>query len=300
MIRGTSSASALHRQLEGAGETDDEGDVLGAGAPALLLVAAEQERSAAGAATDVEGADALGCVQLVAGEREQIDMSETTPRRSIGSLPTVWVASVWKTIDGSVSLVMRDSSSTGKMTPVSLLACITETSRVSGRRARTNSVVSIRPWVSTGTKSTSKPRRSRSLPTSKMAGCSTAVVMMWRRSGLAAMVPNTAVLLLSEAQDVKRISGGGRCRAIWRSLSGSVDGICGTARRLVHRARVEVLAREVGHHRLDHLGCHLGRSRCCRDKLRSRFLRLHPASLLFQRIVGSNAQNAGVTHPQRF
>jgi hypothetical protein len=53
----------------------------------------------------------------------------------MGSLPTDWVASVWNTIPGSVSLVRRESSSTGKITPVSLLACITLTSRVSGVRA---------------------------------------------------------------------------------------------------------------------------------------------------------------------
>ena len=85
---------------------------------------------------------------------------------------------------------------------------MTETNSVSGRRVRTNSVLSRRPWVSTGMKSTSKPRRSRSLPTSYTAGCSTAVVMMWRRSGLAAIVPKRAVLLLSDAQEVKRISWG--------------------------------------------------------------------------------------------
>ena len=65
-------------------------------------------------------------------------------------------------------------------------------------------------------KSTSMPLRWRSSPTEKMAGCSTPVVMMWRRSGFAVMEPKTAVLLDSVAQEVKRISGG---RALPRSLA---------------------------------------------------------------------------------
>ena len=59
--------------------------------------------------------------------------------------------------------------------------------------------------------------RSRSLQTSSTAGCSTAVVMMWRRFGLALAVPKIAVLLLSVAQAVKRICCGSaspKCRAI--------------------------------------------------------------------------------------
>ena len=40
------------------------------------------------------------------------------------SLPTDCVASVWKTIAGSVSLAIRESCSMGKITPVSLLACM--------------------------------------------------------------------------------------------------------------------------------------------------------------------------------
>ena len=41
------------------------------------------------------------------------------------------------TIPGSVSLAIRAQSPTGQTTPVSLFACISVTSKVSGRRART-------------------------------------------------------------------------------------------------------------------------------------------------------------------
>ena len=44
-----------------------------------------------------------------------------------------------------------------------------------------------------------------SLQISNTAGCSTAVVMMCRRFGFAFATPKIAVLLLSLAQDVKRI-----------------------------------------------------------------------------------------------
>ncbi len=64
------------------------------------------------------------------------------------------------------------------------------------------------PARSTGRNVTSRPLRARSLHTSNTAGCSTAVVTMWRRLGFARTVPKMAVLLLSVAQEVKRISEG--------------------------------------------------------------------------------------------
>ena len=77
------------------------------------------------------------------------------PLRSMGSLPTDCVASVWKRMDGSVSLVSRESSSMGKITPVSLLACMIVTSSVSGVSARTKSRTSSCPLRSTGRNVTS-------------------------------------------------------------------------------------------------------------------------------------------------
>ena len=117
--------------------------------------------------------------------------------------------------------MIRESRETGKITPVSLFACMMLTKRVSGRRARTNSSKSSSPWSSTPRNVTSQPLRCRSLHTSSTAGCSTAVVMMWRRCGLAFAVPKIAVLLLSVAHEVNRICFGSltpKCPAIcWRA-----------------------------------------------------------------------------------
>jgi hypothetical protein len=79
-------------ELAGAAEADDRGDVLGAGAQAPLVPGAAREGGEGGAASDVEGADALGRVELVAGEREEVDaeLADVT-----GTLPIDWAASVW-------------------------------------------------------------------------------------------------------------------------------------------------------------------------------------------------------------
>ena len=64
------------RELAGAGEAGDVGDVFGAAATAALLVAAVEVGAQGGAAADVEDADALGGVHLVAGEGEEVDVPE--------------------------------------------------------------------------------------------------------------------------------------------------------------------------------------------------------------------------------
>ena len=107
---------------------------------------------------------------------------------------------------GSVSLTMRDSWSMGNTTPVSLLACMIDTSRVSGESARMNPGMSRLPFRSTSTYVTRQPFRSISRQTSSTAGCSTVVVMICFRFGLARTTPWMAVLLLSVAHPVKRIS----------------------------------------------------------------------------------------------
>jgi len=70
----------------------------------------------------------------VTREGEKIHVAQV-PRRSSGSFPAVCVASVKNRMAGSVSLVIRASWSTGKITPVSLLACMTAAVRVSGLSA---------------------------------------------------------------------------------------------------------------------------------------------------------------------
>ena len=59
--------------FEGGGHADDEGDVFGAGATAALLRTALDLGYDAGSTADVENADALGPVEFVGGEGEEID-----------------------------------------------------------------------------------------------------------------------------------------------------------------------------------------------------------------------------------
>jgi len=58
--------------LAGLAEADDAGDVFGAGAALALVGSAEEEGLEAGAAAGVEDADALGRVELVSGDAEQM------------------------------------------------------------------------------------------------------------------------------------------------------------------------------------------------------------------------------------
>ena len=60
-------------ECAGGAEPDDEGDVLGAGPQAVLLAGADDQRRQLDAPAHIERADALGRVELVAGDRQQID-----------------------------------------------------------------------------------------------------------------------------------------------------------------------------------------------------------------------------------
>ena len=61
-------------QLHGLGHADDVRHVLGARTAAGFLVPADHKRPAGRTAFDVQGPDPLRRVQLVAGEREQVDV----------------------------------------------------------------------------------------------------------------------------------------------------------------------------------------------------------------------------------
>ncbi len=64
----------IARDFRGFAEADDSGDVFRAGAEAALVMAAVEKLAEARAAADIESADAFWCVELVAREREQIDV----------------------------------------------------------------------------------------------------------------------------------------------------------------------------------------------------------------------------------
>ena len=65
---------------------DDVGHVFRARPAAFFLMPADQQRPAGRAALDVQRADALGGVQLVAGKRKQIHVAAKACCRSMGSL----------------------------------------------------------------------------------------------------------------------------------------------------------------------------------------------------------------------
>jgi len=61
-----------HGKFKRNGESDDAGDVLGAGAPAALLAAAEDERLEAHAVSHVQRADAFRSLELVRRKRQRV------------------------------------------------------------------------------------------------------------------------------------------------------------------------------------------------------------------------------------
>ena len=196
------------------------------GAAAFLLVPADHERPAGRAALDVQRADALGGVQLVAGEREQIDVLELAvqvDRHLADRLRGVGVED-----DRRIGLLGEPRELLDGKDHARLVVGVhdRDQQRVGPQGADELADVEIAVAVDAAERSPRSRSRSRSLQTSSTAGCSTAVVMMWRRLGLALAVPKIAVLLLSVAQEVKRICCGSaspKCRAI--SCRACVDGL---------------------------------------------------------------------------
>ena len=178
-----SSIEVGRRQLAGRAQADDVRHVLGAAAAVALLVPADDERGQAGALADVEHADALGRVQLVAGEGEQVDGAAGHVHRHLADgLHGVGVEDRRR-----AALTISAISSMGKITPVSLLAHMTETTAVSGRMALARARPGrARPSPSTPSYVTSIAALLQVAGRgSSTAGCSTRVVMMCRLSGLA-------------------------------------------------------------------------------------------------------------------
>jgi len=142
LVEGLEGSEASHRQFSSATEAadstsyrsgergrpphpDDAGNVLRARSAVALLRAAAHPRPQARPALDVEDADALGPVDLVAGEGEEVHVETAT---SMGILPAACTAS--QCTRAPRARAVRTTSATGWMTPVSLLASITATSAV--------------------------------------------------------------------------------------------------------------------------------------------------------------------------
>ena len=109
---------------------------------------------------------------------ERETRSAFTASTSKGIRPSDCTASVWKRTP--LSRVIRPISSSGWIVPTSLLACITETSTVSGRMAARTASGSTSPSRLTGTTVTSNPSRPSAAIESRTALCSMAVVTRWR------------------------------------------------------------------------------------------------------------------------
>ena len=112
------------------------------------------------------------------------------------------------------SLAMAAISGIGSIVPTSLFACITVIRIVFGVRALRTSSGSTIPYRSTGSMVTFAPSFSRNRQGLSVAGCSTAVVMMWSpRSRLAKKTPLMAWLFDSLPPLVKTTSVGSHPRS---------------------------------------------------------------------------------------
>ena len=148
------------------------------------------------------------------------------------------------------------TSATGCSVPTSLFAAISETSTVSGRSAAAMSPAVDQPVARPRTRVTSKPSRSRLRHGSSTAGCSIAVVTMWRPlAARARAAPRRARLSDSVAPEVNTISSGAAPTSAATARARASTAACGLLAEHVAAARgvAEALA-EVGQHRRDHRG----------------------------------------------
>ena len=141
---------------------------------------------------------------------ERLSRSQGTSPTSIGSLPMTATASQWKR---TPRRLQRDAiSRTGWQTPVSLLAHMTDTRKVSSRRASSTSRSCTAPSSPGCTRVRSKPWRSSSRAALSTDLCSTALTTRCpaRRSRAEA---KRAQLFDSVPPPVKKISRGAAPRA---------------------------------------------------------------------------------------
>ncbi len=84
-MRCASESRAMSCDLRGFAEADDAGDIFRARAEAALVVATVEELAQASAAFDVESADTFGCVELVAREREKVELKRLHIDRNLSN-----------------------------------------------------------------------------------------------------------------------------------------------------------------------------------------------------------------------
>ena len=195
-------------QLRRGPEPDDGGHIFGAGAAIPFLLATGRLRREARAAPDPERPDALGAVELVGREREQIDVKRVNIDRQ---LPTDWTASVWKRAPRARA--SRARSATGWMVPISLLACITETSAVSSVIASATRSGVTTPLASTPTSVVVHPCFESAFRVCSTASCSIALATRWRRPAPARATAAPRIARLSASEPAGREDYLGRLRA---------------------------------------------------------------------------------------
>jgi hypothetical protein len=250
---------ALGGQLEGAREADDEGHVLGPAAPAVLLVAAEQEGPARRAAADEERADALGRVQLVAGEGEQVDVPEVALQVD-GELAHR-LGGVGVDDDRGVGLLGDPRQLRDREDDPGLVVGVHHRDQQGVGPQGAHEGALVDPAL--GVDGDEVDLEAAALEV--LADLVDRRVLDGGGDDVAALGPggdgavDGGVVALGGAGGEQDLGGAGVAEQLRHRAAGGGDGVGRAARGLVHRARVEVRLGQEGHHRVDHLGRHPGR-----------------------------------------
>ena len=175
-------------------------------------------------------------------------------RTSTGIFPTDWTASVC--MSAPCWCAIAASSAIGWMVPISLFACITETSAVSfvtSSRRRSGSTMPVR---STGINVVCHPRRASALSVLSTASCSMALATRCRRppGSSASAAPRMAKLSDSVPPLVYTISDGSAPDQGGDSRARLVHGGFRPLAEVMHAGRIAKLVPRCRDDRLEHLG----------------------------------------------
>ena len=138
----TVAARSAHGELVGRGQAHGAGDVLGPGPPVAFLAAAVLLGEDVRPVPDVQGADALGPLELVGGEGHQVGAErldvEVDPRRRLDRVDVEERRPGGRGRAAAISAI-------GWIVPTSLLASMIETRTVRSVSAASSSSGSTRP-----------------------------------------------------------------------------------------------------------------------------------------------------------
>ena len=172
-----------------------------------LLAATEQQRldPPHPLPVDEQRADALGSVELVGGERQQVDLQRPdVDGQAPGALGRVHVQQ-----HAALPAEAADGAPRPVTTPVSLFACMSDTRTVSGSSAASTAAGAMRPSAPGFSQVTRQPSPARCRQLSSTALCSVSAVTRCRpRDFRKRAAPMMARLSASVAPDVKITSSG--------------------------------------------------------------------------------------------